>query len=104
MSEIFEDIEGVKVLVDDILIWSKSEEEHDKILKEVLSRTRSRNLKLNMEKSQLKSNEVRYVGHMVTYLAKFIPNYSHVAVPLRLLMERTLSGTGQKNKTTALKP
>ena len=46
MSEIFEDIEGVEVLVDDILIWSKSEEEHDKILKEVLSHTRSRNLKL----------------------------------------------------------
>ena len=36
MSEIFQDIEGVEVLVDNILIWAESEEEHDRILKEVL--------------------------------------------------------------------
>ena len=124
MSEIFQDIEGVEVLVDDILVWTETEEQHDRILNEVLSRARSRNLKLNIEKSQIKCNEVRYAGHilsktglkpdpkkveaitnicnpknkeelqqflgMVTYLAKFIPNYSQVAAPLRLLLEKDI--------------
>ena len=56
MSEIFQDIEGVEVLVDDILVWTETEEQHDRILNEVLSRARSRNLKLNIEKSQIKCN------------------------------------------------
>ena len=124
MSEIFQDIEGVEVLVDDILIWTESEEQHDKILKEVLTRSRKHNLKLNIDKSQIKCSEVRYTGHllnhsglkpdpkkvkaiteisepqnkeelqrflgMVTYLAKFIPNYSQVAAPLRLLLEKDI--------------
>jgi len=30
MSEIFQDIEGVEVLVDDILVWTETEEQHDK--------------------------------------------------------------------------
>ena len=29
MSEMFEDIEGVEVVVDDLLIWGTTEEEHD---------------------------------------------------------------------------
>ena len=36
MSEIFEDIEGVKVAVDDLLVWGKDEEQHDSRLLKVL--------------------------------------------------------------------
>ena len=124
MSEIFQDIEGVEVLVDDILIWAESEEEHDRILKEVLCRSRGRNLKMNIEKSQIRCDEVKYAGHilsknglkpdpkkveavtnignpknreelqrflgMVIYLVKFISNYSQVAAPLRLLLEKDI--------------
>ena len=66
MSEIFQDIESVEVLVDDILIWAESEEEHDRILKEVLCRSRSRNLKMNIEKSQIRCDEVKYAGHILS--------------------------------------
>ena len=124
MSEIFQDIEGVKVLVDDVLVWTETEEQHNRVLKEVLSRSRKHNLKLNIEKSQIKCDKVKYVGHilsktglnpdplkvkaitdiskpcnkeelqrfhgMVTYLAKFIPNYSKVVAPLRLLLEKDI--------------
>ena len=137
MSEIFQDIEGVEVLVNDILVWTETEEQHDRILNEVLSRARSRNLKLNIEKSQIKCNEVRYAGHilsktglnpdpkkveaitnicnpknkeelqrflgMVTYLAKFIPNYSQVAAPLRLLLEKDIEWHWTANKQKVLK-
>ena len=40
MSEIFQDIEGVEVLVDEILVWTETEEQHNRVLKEVLSRSR----------------------------------------------------------------
>ena len=50
----FEDIDGVEVIVDDLLIWGTTEEEHDRRLKEVLERAKQRNLKLNRDKSQIK--------------------------------------------------
>ena len=66
MSEMFEDIEGVEVLVDDLLIWSETEEQHDSRLKQVLDRARHRNLKLNKDKSQIKLPEVSYIGHILS--------------------------------------
>ena len=44
MSEIFEDTEGVEVVVDDILVWGVDEKQHDMRLEKVLQRARSRNL------------------------------------------------------------
>ena len=34
-SKLFADMEGVKVIVDDLLIWGKDDEEHDTRLKQV---------------------------------------------------------------------
>ena len=65
MSEMFGDIEDVEVVVDDLLIWGTSEEQHDSRLESVLQRARQRNLKLNKGKSQIKQKEVRYLGHII---------------------------------------
>ena len=123
MSEMFEDIDGVEVVVDDLLIWGETEEEHDIRLKQVLERAKRRNVKLNRDKSQIKREQISYVGHvigkdgikpdpkkveaivklnaptgkeelqrflgMTTYLAKFIPNYSQVSAPLKILLEKS---------------
>ena len=63
MSEMFEDIEGVEVVVEDLLIiWGETEAEHDERLRKVLERARQRNLKLNKAKSQLKLDEIHYIG------------------------------------------
>jgi len=40
MSEMFEDIEGVEVVVDDILVWGENEQQHDARLSQVLERVR----------------------------------------------------------------
>lgn len=49
MSQTFEDLEGVEVIVDDILIWGENEQQHDKRLEKVLQCIRERNIKLNLE-------------------------------------------------------
>ena len=51
------DIKGVEVVVDDILVWGASEEEHDTRLKKVLQCAQSRNLKLNKNKNQIKGRK-----------------------------------------------
>ena len=65
VSEMFEDIEGVKVLVDNMLIWGTTEEEHDARLEKVLQHAQERNLKLNKDKSQIKMKEISYIGHIL---------------------------------------
>ena len=120
MSEMFEDIDGVEVIVDDLLIWGENESQHDACLKRVLDRAKQR----NREKSQIKLTQISYIGHilskdgvrpdpkkdeaiakmntpkdkeelqrflgMATYLSKFIPNMSQTAAPLRSLLEKDI--------------
>ena len=66
MTDIFQDLEGVEVLVDDILIWGPTKEIHDQRLDKVLDRCREKNLKLNKAKSQICMTKVTYMGHVLT--------------------------------------
>ena len=66
MSELFADVEGVKVIVDDLLVWGKDDEEHDAGLEQVLRRAREGNLKFNAKKCKIEQEEVPYVGHVLS--------------------------------------
>ena len=114
MSEMFEDIEGVEVVIDDLLVWGENEEQHDARLIKILDRARTRNLKLNKDKCHIKQHKISYVGHiltkdglkpdprkteaitemptpklgMLTYLNKFIPNLFQVTSPLRTFRKK----------------
>jgi len=66
MSELFVDVDGVKVIVDDFLIWRKDDDEHDARLKQVLDRAREVNLKFNAKKCRIRQEEVPYVGHVLS--------------------------------------
>ena len=50
MLEMLEDIKGVEVVVDNILIWGENDNQHDSRLVKVLEWAKHRNLKLNKEK------------------------------------------------------
>ena len=63
MSELFAE-EEVKVIVDDLLVWGKDDEEHDARLTQVLTRAREVNLKFNAKKFKTKQEEVPYVSHV----------------------------------------
>ena len=60
------DIPGVLAVHDDIIIAGKDTAEHDIALKQVLERARERNIKFNRSKVQLRVNQVKYLGDIVT--------------------------------------
>lgn len=66
MHEVFDDLEGVEIIMDDILVHGRTEAEHDHRLKTVLQRCREANLKLNPNKIKLKTKQVEYIGHVLT--------------------------------------
>lgn len=65
-TKIFDDIEGVEIYIDDVLIHAKNEREHDEILNKVLVRARKFGVKFNKNKCQIKVNEVKYLGHIIS--------------------------------------
>lgn len=61
---IFGDIEGVVILIDDILVWGSTVQEHDERLKKVLDRAVERNVTFNKKKCQFKKTQVKYIGYI----------------------------------------
>ncbi len=55
-----------EIVVDDILIWGRTHEEHDDRLRQVLNKIRAINMKLNPDKCKFRVNSVQYVGHLLT--------------------------------------
>ena len=66
VSQVYERIEGVMVMYDDILVYGKSEAEHNERLEEALARTREYGIKLNKNKCKFQVKEVKYVGHIIS--------------------------------------
>ena len=64
MSKILEGIDGVICHVDDILIHSASQQEHDKRVREVLKRLQDAGLTLN-EKCEFSKSQISFLGHLV---------------------------------------
>lgn len=65
-SEIFSDIPGVKIYIDDIIVYAKSVEEHNKILKQVFARANEFGVRFNKEKCKFLLKEIKYVGHILS--------------------------------------
>ena len=72
MHLIVQDLPGVEVIADDILIYGCGEtaeqymQDHDANLKRLLQRAREQNLKLNRKKVKLRLDTVSYMGHLLT--------------------------------------
>ncbi|XP_030596890.1 uncharacterized protein K02A2.6-like isoform X2 [Archocentrus centrarchus] len=62
MEHIIEGLEGVRVYVDDIIIWSSTMQEHKERLTRVLERVRQYGLKLNKSKCQFGVQEIVFLG------------------------------------------
>jgi len=67
MNHVLSDVLDVGVLayMDDILIYAKTEEEHDRLVKEVLDRLQQNGLAVLPEKCVWKAEEVKFLGYVI---------------------------------------
>ena len=64
--EIFEGLPGMTAIVDDILIYGRTREEHDRNLRSVLDRAREKGIRFNPEKCTIGVNQVPFFGHILS--------------------------------------
>ena len=65
MTELLGDIKGVQVIIDDILIYDGTMEEHHKRLEETLKLIEESGIKLNSGKCEFRNSNIRYFGHII---------------------------------------
>ena len=66
LQQILQDIPNCKNIVDDIIIYADNREDHDKVLKMVLTRLREKNLTLNRSKCEFNKSELKFMGHILS--------------------------------------
>ena len=55
-------MEGVEIMINDLLVYRKTEKEHDDRLVTVLDRIKKIGLKLNRAKCKIRKRELKYLG------------------------------------------
>ena len=65
MSRILERLEGVVVLMDDVLVFGSTKEEHDTRLMEVLKRLEEVGATLNRAKCEISRPTIKFLGHIL---------------------------------------
>ena len=65
MSELLVECEGVIGLIDDVLVYGKTEEEHSKRLQIVLEKLRQEGVTLNKQKCIFFSKSIQFLGHII---------------------------------------
>ena len=66
MDQMLEGIEGATAIMDDILIAGSNAQQHDAVLRKVIERATTYNLKLNLQKCLIRQPAVPYIGHLLT--------------------------------------
>nr|GEX31104.1 putative reverse transcriptase domain-containing protein [Tanacetum cinerariifolium] len=88
----------VIVFIDDILIYSKTREEHEVHLRLVLELLKEEKLFANFSKCEIWLQEVQFFGHVINgdgihvdprYYRRFIKNFSKIAKPLTILTQKS---------------
>jgi hypothetical protein len=71
-------LEGVLDYIDDILVYGNNKEEHDRRLLALLERLHSRNFRFNLEKCIFGTDEVEFLGHLISGSAGIRPHPKNV--------------------------
>ena len=65
MTELLKDHQGMAIYMDDIFVYSDSEEVHEVRLKKILDTLEKAGLNLNNEKCLLRQRRLNYLGHCI---------------------------------------
>ena len=66
MSDILEGQEGALCLIDDVIIYGRTQEEHNESLHATLKRIETAGVTLNKEKCKFNCTNLRFLGHVVS--------------------------------------
>ena len=66
IDEVYEGINGVDSIVDDIIVYGETKQEHDQNVHSMLQRSREKGVRLNPEKVTFCVQEVGYFGHVLS--------------------------------------
>jgi hypothetical protein len=65
-KEIFQNVNGCEVFVDDLVVYGKNQAEHDERLLKVLQMAKENGVQFNLSKCVFGRSEIEYLGHMLT--------------------------------------
>jgi len=66
VEQLFEGIDGVKSVHDDIIVWGRNLSDHDEHLRAALTKAREVGLKLNLKKCRFRAKEITFLGDKIT--------------------------------------
>lgn len=65
MTQTLQDLDGVLVNIDDILVYGMNTEEHDKRLHRVFQELTKAGVTLNIDKCSFGATSVKFLGHLI---------------------------------------
>ena len=65
MSQILEGLEGILCQIDDVLVYGKDQDEHDRRVTVVLKRIQAAGVTLNPDKCEFGKTSLKFLGHVV---------------------------------------
>lgn len=66
VAQMIEGMDGVVNIIDDLLVWGDTLEQHDQRLIQLLQRAEENGLRFNKNKCKFRMNEVKCIGHTLT--------------------------------------
>ena len=66
LHQALEGLEGVRCIADDVIVWGRSNEEHDARVSLFLQRCSEIGISLNKEKCRFRLSEIPFMGHVVS--------------------------------------
>ena len=66
LHQALEDLEGVRYIADDVLIWGRTDDEHDERIRLFLPRSCEIGIALNKDKCRFGLQEIPFMGHVIS--------------------------------------
>ncbi|KAG0420575.1 Retrovirus-related Pol polyprotein from transposon 17.6 [Dictyocoela roeselum] len=95
MNIIFSNVNNVIIYIDDILVFTESEERHYQVLKEVFKLLHFNEVLINFEKSSFAQREVEFLGHKInkegiTPILTKIEAYENITIKTKKQLQKLL--------------